>query len=82
VRLSAVRHVPGVAADVARVHQHLMGVVGGSMVLRQVRRLLVVMLRRLVQGGRSGMAQRGSVVMAIVGVGRRLALLARMRLLW
>lgn len=55
-------------------------VVGGSVVLRHA--VVGLMGRRLMEGGRAGMLKRGPVMVVggIISV-RRLALLARMRLL-
>ncbi len=44
-------------------------------------RLVVVLVRRLVERRRASMMKRAAVVMRVIGVGRRV-LLARMRVLW
>jgi len=72
-----------VAAHLGRVHQHLVGVMGGGMVVRQrmVRLVLVVLVWRFVEGRGPGVVERAPVVVRIISVGRRV-LLARMRVLW
>ena len=54
----------GMAAHLGRVHQALVGVVGGSMVMRQrvVRRVGMVLVGRLMETLRSRMVERTAVV--------------------
>lgn len=65
------------------VHQHLVLMVSARVMLLQavMGRLLVVMVRRIMESPGPRMSERGPVVMPAIRV-LRLALVARMRFLW
>ncbi len=68
----------GVTAHVRRVSEHRMRVMGGGVVLRHA---MVSLMGRLMDRRRTGVLERGSVMVSVICM-LGLALLARMRVLW